>query len=135
MDQLRYKSELSLDAAEFLYKNNYYNAACHPMYYSCLQLISYKLIKKGISLEEQGSQISNYYKGNTHQYLIDKSMQLIPFNKKTDCNKNHYLNDFKMLSRLRVQADYKINLISQSECERGMRLAKSLILEINKIRL
>lgn len=133
MDQLKNKSELSLAAAECLRKNTYYNAACHPMYYSCLQLISYKLIKKGISLEEQGSQISNYYKGNTHKYLIHKSMELIPF-EKTDCDKNHYLNDFKMLSRLRVQADYKINLIGPSECESGMRLAQSLILEINKIR-
>lgn len=132
MDQLKNKSELSLAAAECLRKNTYYNAACHPMYYSCLQLIKYKLIKQGISLEIQASQASSRYKGNSHKYLIQKSKELIPF--KGDLRKKQeYSDNIKKLKDLRERADYQVDEIKQEECESGIRLAKSLILQIEKI--
>lgn len=55
-DDLLYKSQINMDVADELRKGGYWDSACHPMYYACLQLITHKLLKSGITLESQGSE-------------------------------------------------------------------------------
>lgn len=44
MNELYDKSEINLEAAIKLHEAGMYDAVCHPSYYSCLQLMSHKLI-------------------------------------------------------------------------------------------
>ena len=67
MNELRDKSELNADVAELLYEKSYYDNVCHPSYYACLQLMSHKLIKKGMDLDRQASIASSRFGGNSHK--------------------------------------------------------------------
>ena len=62
MNELYDKSEINLEAAIKLHEAGMYDAVCHPSYYSCLQLMSHKLIRKGMSLYDQGVKASANYK-------------------------------------------------------------------------
>ena len=120
-----------MEAANLLQKECFYNAACHPMYYSCLQLVMHKLECAGISLEEQSSLASNVYHGKSHVCLIYESAKRVKLREYS--NKRDYIDAFKLLKEMRECADYKKDMISQSEFTEGMSIAKLVINEIKSI--
>lgn len=132
MDDLLHKSQLNIEVAELLYERKFCDSACHPMYYACLQLITHKLIKKGITLERQSSLISGDYKGNSHRYWISESYkQLNPSISFRE--RKAYKDNLYQLKELREKSDYKEQRISEMECFNGINLAKQVIQQINSI--
>lgn len=131
MNELLTKSELSMEAAEKLQKERFYNAACHPMYYSCLQLVMHKLESEGISLEEQAALASSKYHGHTHECLMYESAERVKLREHR--NKRDYLDNFKILKEMRVRADYRREMIGESDFLSGMEIAKLVTKEIKSI--
>lgn len=131
MDELLTKSQLNTEAAQILFDKQLYSSACHPIYYSCLQLISYKLIRCGLTLDAQSSLSSKKYYGKSHKCLIEESR------KRIKCSGHREEKEFKdglyQLKELREKADYKEDVVMQQECQAGMDIAKLLIQKINTI--
>jgi uncharacterized protein (UPF0332 family) len=133
MPELLNKSDLNLNAAEFLFKGGHYATVCHPAYYSCLQLIKYK-IKKSLKIDysQQSSEASVSYRGNTHVYLINKVKNEISI-KRGRAEAQDFEREIKDLKELRERADYQNISISFSDCERAIQKAKDLILTIKTV--
>lgn len=130
-DNLKDKSELNLDAAKILLENRLYDSICHPAYYACLQLMSYKLIRKGTSLKEQSSEISQRYYGHSHKYLINKTSSIIKFNNYRD--KLLYEGAIKKLKAKREDSDYHDVRIAPNEGEKCIELAEQVITYLKTI--
>jgi len=133
MSALCDKSEINIDAAELLNKNNKYCSVCHPAYYACLQMMEYKLIRKGKSLKLQATEISQYYKGHSHKYLIEETKKLIRFDKFRE--EQNYSNSIKQLKEYREISDYHDVNITHDESTKAIQLAKELLVKINSIRI
>lgn len=132
MSELSRKSEFNLDAADLLYKNHYYASACHPIYYSCLQLISHKLIKCDVTLEQQAALSSSQYHGNSHFCLIKESSNRIQAGGYRE--KKEYEDNIRQLKDLRERADYKEDEIKPEECCQALATAKLVIQKIKTIK-
>ena len=131
MDELKDKSTLNLSAAEILYQNYHYDSVCHPAYYACLQLMSYKLIRKGISLNKQGSLASSEYDGNSHKAIIKEIESYI---KTTDYHDKKLYKDYvKKLKEMRERADYKEVRIKPEESKECIDMSKFVIKILNSI--
>lgn len=131
MNELYNKSEINFDAANVLYEARMYDSVCHPTYYSCLQLMSHKLIRKGVSLYDQGVLASNKYGGKSHKCLITETSQLIKFESNRD--KQNYINGVKQLKEKREDSDYHEIRISRDQSEECIKLAREIRLKINSI--
>jgi uncharacterized protein (UPF0332 family) len=133
MPELLNKSELNLNAAEYLFKKGHYATVCHPAYYSCLQLIKYK-IKKNLKIDypQQSSETSASYNGNTHVYLISKVKSEIKRKRGIEEAKI-FDREIKDLKELREKADYQNISICFSDCDRAIKKAKELILTIKNV--
>lgn len=131
MNELYDKSQLNLDAATFLYDKGLYDSVCHPAYYSCLQLMKHKLIKKGLSLEEQASLSSASYNGNSHQCVIEETCKYLTFQKYRD--EQNYRNGVKQLKEARELSDYKDSRISPDESYKCIQKAKEIQQKVNSI--
>lgn len=132
MSALSDKSNLNISAAELLYKENHYDSVCHPAYYACLQLIKHTLCKNGISLEQQAIEASSSYRGNTHQYLIEK-MKLMVNNKRGTNDGNDFRRKIRDLKLTREDSDYKDIRISSDTSRKSINLAKELQLIIQSV--
>lgn len=131
MNELYNKSEINFDAAKILHEARLYDSVCHPTYYSCLQLMSHKLIRKGVSLYDQGVLASNKYGGKSHKCLITETSQLIKFESNRD--KQNYINGVKQLKEKREDSDYHEIRISRDQSEECIKLAREIRLKINSI--
>lgn len=131
MNELYEKSDLNIDAAEKLYNHCLYDSVCHPAYYSCLQLMSHKLIKKGVSLSDQASLCSTKYFGHSHKCLIEETCKRLKFDKCRD--EQDYRNGVKQLKEKRESSDYKEERISQEASEACIKLAKEIRQKLNSI--
>lgn len=131
MDEFLVKSQFNETAATLLYNNHLYDSVFHPIYYSCLQLIIHKLIKKGITLDQQSTLIASRYKGNSHRCLIEESKKQITFNSIRE--KKEYGDNIKQLKDFREKADYKECRINQSQCCDGINIAILVRQKINSI--
>lgn len=131
MNELYDKSELNFDASQLLYNNNLYDCVCHPAYYSCLQLMSHKLIMKKIDLSTQAALTSRDYQGHSHQYLINETRKLMKFDKFTD--ERRYKSFIKQLKEFRERADYKEEKITQEESLQCISMAKEVRQQLKSI--
>ena len=131
MSGLYNKSEINLEAANLLNENGFYASACHPIYYSCLQLIAHKLITRNVTLEKQAALSSSCYSGNSHKCLIKESVKLIKVDRHRE--KKEYEDNLKQLKELRERADYKNDEIKQEECTQALAIVKLVIQKINTI--
>lgn len=122
-----------MDAAKLMFEHSYYDSVCHPAYYACLQLMSHKLIRKGINLDMQASISSSQYKGNSHKALIGEIKKYIHINDYKEEKK--YNNSVKELKEMRERADYKLSRIKKEESEKCINMAKFVIGIINSIRV
>ena len=131
MPVLLNKSELNLNAAQYLCRDGHYATVCHPAYYSCLQLMKFKVKDKlKINYEQQEREIGSG-KTNSHQYLIDKIAGKIQETKGLAIAKN-FKDNMKELKKLREISDYKEILIDRSTCEKAIRMAIDLRLLISR---
>jgi hypothetical protein len=131
MSELLNKSELNMLAADYLYKGCHYATVCHPAYYSCLQLMKFKIKDKlAISYEEQDKEISST-KSNSHGYIISKIVLRIE-KKKGSMAARNFKNAIYDLKLLREKSDYLNIRASQDNCDRAITLAKQLIQTINR---
>ena len=131
MNGLFDKSSLNIDASELLYNAHLYDSVCHPAYYACLQRMKHKLIKKGISLENQASETSNSFHGHSHLYLINRTCNYIVF--KNPIERRSYENSIKTLKIIRESSDYELTRITPEKSEECIRLAKEVIRTIDRI--
>lgn len=131
MSGLNNKSEINLEVANLLNEKGFYASACHPIYYSCLQLIAYKLIKCNVTLAQQAALSSNQYFGNSHKCLIKESAKRIKANGYRE--RKDYEDNIKQLKDLRERADYKDDEIKQDECIQALATVKLVIQKINTI--
>jgi uncharacterized protein (UPF0332 family) len=122
MNELYDKSQLNLDAATFLYQKGLYDSVCHPAYYSCLQLMKHKLIKKGLSLNEQDSLSSAKYNGNSHRCVIEEIRKRLTFSTYRD--EQNYLNGVKQLKEARELSDYKDSRILPEQSDNALKWQK-----------
>lgn len=125
------KSELNLNAAQYLCKEGHYATVCHPAYYSCLQLMKYKVKDKlKIDYDQQDIEIASGIK-KSHKYLIDKIAAKIERNKGFRSAKDFEKN-IKELKLLREKSDYYDVIIDRNTCERALRIAIDLRIIINR---
>jgi len=132
MDDLLNKSDINLLAAEVLQKKTYYDSVCHPTYYACLQLMSYKLISRGISLEQQRQITDSRYNCHSHRYLIEETTKLIKFESCID--ERDYKKAIKELKSKREDADYHEVRILPEDSQKCIELANNITRIIRSIR-
>jgi uncharacterized protein (UPF0332 family) len=132
MSVLLNKSELNLNAAQYLCKEGHFATVCHPAYYSCLQLMKFK-VKEKLKVEygQQASEASLYHRGNSHVYLISKVKEEIN-RKKGKHEADVFVKDIRKLKELREESDYTDIQISKTICELAIRIAIDLRTKINK---
>lgn len=131
MNELKDKSDINLMATQLLYDNALYDSVCHPAYYACLQLMSHKLIRKGIDLNQQASIASAQYNGNSHIALIK---EIEPYLKTGDYQrKRAYMSYVRKLKEMREKADYKNQKISCDESGSCISMAKFVTQILNAI--
>ena len=131
MPVLLNKSELNLNAAQYLCRDGHYATVCHPAYYSCLQLMKFKVKDKlKINYEQQEREIGSG-KTNSHQYLIDKIAGKIQEIKGFNTAKN-FIFTMKRLKTLRETSDYSDLPVDRAMCEKAIQLAQELRLIINR---
>ena len=133
MNELKGKSELNMDAAKLMLEHSYYDSVCHPAYYACLQLMSHKLIRKGIDLEKQGLLSSSQYRGNSHKAILSEIRKCIEIDDYKD--EVRYDKSVKKLKEMRERADYKLSRIKREESEKCINMAEFVIGIINSIRV
>jgi uncharacterized protein (UPF0332 family) len=123
-----------MNAAKYLCENGHYATVLHPVYYSCLQLMKYKINHTlHINYEQQVSEASKHYKGKTHVYLISKITDAIQ-QKVGISEANNFNRKIKELKQFRENSDYENSApMSQDKCEIAIQKAEQLILKINKI--
>jgi uncharacterized protein (UPF0332 family) len=134
MSGLINKHELNINAAKFLCDNGHYATVLHPAYYSCLQLIKYKInhVLK-INYKQQEVETSRDYRGNTHAYLISKIVEEIR-RRKGNSEAYKFHNQIKKMKKLRESSDYKNEQpLSRDTCEKAIQDATELILIIKRI--
>ncbi|MDR0864146.1 MAG: hypothetical protein LBO74_04335 [Candidatus Symbiothrix sp.] len=132
MPVLLNKSALNLNAAQYLCKEGHFATVCHPAYYSCLQLMKFKVKDKlKIGYEQQASEISQFYRGNSHVYLISKVKEEIN-RKKGKREADVFIKDIRKLKELREESDYSDIQIDRTTCELVIRIAIDLRTTINR---
>jgi chromosome condensin MukBEF ATPase and DNA-binding subunit MukB len=132
MSVLLNKSELNLNAAQYLCKEGHFATVCHPAYYSCLQLMKFKVQDKlKIDYKQQASEASRSYKGNSHGYLISKVKEEISRKKGIQAAKE-FMKEMNELKILRERSDYEDIQINRTMCEQAINIAINLRLTINK---
>lgn len=130
MDEgLKNKSEINLLAAQALHDKNFYDSVCHPAYYACLQLMSYKLIGIGFDLEKQAAKASSKYRGNSHVAILKEFQQYFKIAQYQD--ERLCRNGIRKLKAYRERADYKNERILQEESNDCITLAKNISRIIN----
>lgn len=132
MSDLNTKSEFSLLAAKCLLKEGYHHSVCHPAYYSCLQLMKYQIKNViGKNYEQQEKEITNQ-KSNSHAYTITRIKDYI---KETQGWKSAHSFDrgIKDLKETRINADYKVNVITHTIATDAVDSAERLLQTIKSI--
>lgn len=136
MNELKNKSEINLDSAKLLSKNNYYAPSVHCSYYSVLQLMKYAVcVSIGISYDEQDKEINQLkqHKASakgTHEYLIGKIEEKIhEFDRPNFTSFTRKVKDLKVF---RKNSDYEDVSISFEQSRTAIDHATVLREQIKK---
>lgn len=111
---LKEKSETTLFAANQLLtscKDTYATQSVHGLYYSVLQFMMYILANaktNQISYEQQMTDGGD----NSHKYLYEKILLMLDF---TPADKRRFSEDFRILKRARVEADYSTGTFTMEQ--------------------
>lgn len=126
MSNLENKSKLNIYAAQKLIEDNVYPPSVHCSYYSCIQLLKFKMNDFfGITYEQLATDISCSGKG-THQYLISYVTKEIKENISKDSSRD-FSRSIKDLKHFREKSDYEDIEIKQEEGEKAYRIAEYLL--------
>lgn len=123
---MNYKSELNMLAAKDLLKNCHYQTVCHPAYYSCFQMIKYRLDKDyGVSYDEQ-DRLRVEGSGNSHKVVLGE-FKKIAEKKKGWKFAQEFDRKIKDLQQERVNSDYKPMHFDREKCQNVISLAEELL--------
>jgi len=139
MTHFKNKSEILIDAAKLLHKNNYYPAVAHSAYYSCYQLMMHIWLYSLHKTEVDFSRELRQYKTSisdigSHEFLINQIYNYIKCSNKKDCIE-HSLdlnNKIVKLKKLRRNADYENSLFDTLKSSISLSLSKDIILILQK---
>ena len=126
MSNLKNKSELNIQAAKKLIEENLYAPSVHCSYYSCFQLLKFKMNDFfDISYEQLGVNTSSSHKG-THKYIIDYIKNQIKNNIDRDTSL-YFSRQIKDLKLYRERSDYEEIEIRKDESDKAFRKAENVI--------
>lgn len=133
MDSLKSKSEINLDVAKMLSGSGHFPCTCHPAYYSCLQLMKFKIKAiLGIDYPQQEGEIASS-KSNSHGYTIKKIKEHIQKKEGRGAARS-FSNDIKDLKEIRERADYKTDVITRDIANAALSKAEMLYTTINTLK-
>ena len=131
MSNLENKSELNIQAAKKLIEENLYAPSVHCSYYSCFQLLKFKMNDFfGFSYEQLEAHISSSSM-NTHSYLINFVKTQIKSNIDRDSSLN-FSRQIKDLKLYRQRSDYEDIEVKKDDSDKALRIAESLLKFIKK---
>lgn len=131
MSNLKNKSEINFEAAKELIDKSFYPSSVHCSYYSCFQLLKFKMNDFfGVTYEQLATDISFSGKG-THQYLISYVTKEIKENISKDSSRD-FSRSIKDLKLFREKSDYEDIEIKPEEGEKAYRIAEYLLDLIKK---
>ena len=126
MSNLENKSELNIQAAKKLIEENLYAPSVHCSYYSCFQLLKFKMNDFfDVTYEQLTADISSSPKG-THEYIIDFYTRSI----KNNVNKwksTYFKRDIKDLKLFREKSDYEDINITKNQSDKAYNKAENLL--------
>jgi uncharacterized protein (UPF0332 family) len=126
VSNLENKSELNIQAAKKLIEENLYAPSVHCSYYSCFQLLKFKMNDFfGLSYEQLGANTSSSPKG-THGYIIDYVKNQLRNNIDRDSSLN-FSRQIKDLKLYREKSDYEDIEIRKEDSDKAYRTAENLL--------
>lgn len=130
MSKLKEKSNFNYDAAKLLIERNLYAPSVHCSYYSCFQLLKYKLKDfGGKDYEKQNSEIAVFGSGS-HEYVITNFCNEI-----SRCvnrfEGQRFKRRIKELKQFRKESDYDNTEISLDKSNSAFELAKEIRTYLN----
>ena len=114
------KSKYSLQASEFLKKEELFASSVHCAYYSCIQLMRHILFNFLNKDENDFDNSQSNNKAGSHQNLLNTI--IYNFYSK-NIYANSFKNDFRVIKELRKKADYKQIVILEKDCKDALNLA------------
>lgn len=120
-----------MDAAELLLKNKdqFSNSACHCLYYSYFQLTKYVLKEKyNVTYQIQNTLANGF--NNSHEVIKVELKTLLDINCEDSSIGFLFEECFDTLRRLRKKADYDEEMVSDSEVNKAILMAKKITKQI-----
>lgn len=126
MSNLENKSELNIFAAKILIENNIYPPSVHFSYYSCIQLLKFKMnVFFGVTYEQLAIDISSHSKLNTHEYIISYITEELKKNLSVQAGQD-FKRAIKELKFFRIKSDYEDLEINRPSSEKAFELAERI---------
>jgi len=126
VSNLENKSELNIEAARKLIEENLYAPSVHCSYYSCFQLLKFKMNDFfDVTYEQLTADISSSPKG-THEYIIDFYIQTIR-NNANNWKSVDFKRNIKDLKLFREKSDYEDINITKNQSDKAYRTAEYLL--------
>ena len=129
MSNLKNKSEINFDAAEFLNEKSFYSSVTHCAYYSCHQLMKHIWL---YTMGKTDIELANLTKNTTegsHEVLINQIITHIK-NKKQDFRT--FNTEIVSLKKLRHKSDYDNIQIDSTFSDNSIKLSKSTLSILKK---
>lgn len=123
---LENKADINFVAAKQLMEKNLYPPSVHCSYYSCFQLLKFKMQDFfGITYEQLAIDISSDSKRNTHEYIISYITKELKKNicKQTGQDFGRAIKDLKFY---RIKSDYEDIEINQPASKKAFELAEKI---------
>lgn len=128
MGVFRDKSDITFSSAEFLFNNSHFNSCVHCFYYSCFQLVIDLLKEEYKYSDEQIS--SGTDNSSSHNNII---CQLKSCLRNSEINDRFLSEDFPIIKKMRIKADYGQRCVAKKEAEKIKERATKLREELNKL--
>lgn len=127
MSYLKNKSEFNIEAAKKLIENNLYAPSVHCSYYSCFQMLKFKMKDFfGITYEQLGSNISSSSIRGTHEYIISFYKESI--REYSDRQRAlTFSRNIKELKLFREKSDYEDIEITKTESDKAFKKAEVVL--------
>lgn len=135
MGQYQNKSELYLESAEILDDKSMYAAVPHCAYYSCMLLVQHIWYDVMMKTESDLKSECSNRKTGSHEVLIN---EVVKFMKNSFKDKrgepNTFNNKILQLKRIRVEADYRDNMIDIRKSQNSIQLSKEILPILKEIK-
>lgn len=125
------KTTQNLNSAKILLDQCHYSSSVHCSFYGCLQTAFHTLFVKLNHEKSQFDHMRRLQKMGTHQYVFNLIKKEIEKSLKSDYQ--WFIHNFTKLKKLREQADYSEEPISQSEGYNALSKAIAINNLINKL--